>query len=284
MPIRCVVVDFDGTFTDVEADAAEFESCFQAEVAAVVERDVAQAWREERAEIAAHPEQYGWVYNGVVVAPANADPYIRTTSVAQRVFDRFGALREKDARAATVQAFYKKSYERTKTAFRPDAREVLEALVASGLPLFVVTNAAPDVVARKLETLAPRGRERINVRGDARKYVLEAPKVPDARFDALPQTRQLPGLPRPIYLRRGPYYETLRSIWEQTGTSPEETILCGDIFELDLAMPSALGVRIHLVEGSGVAPWERAAVIALGDRGGLSDTLKPILRRIDAVQ
>ncbi|HLL53647.1 MAG TPA: HAD family hydrolase, partial [Myxococcaceae bacterium] len=284
MPIRCVVVDFDGTFTDVEAEAAEFESSFQAEVATVCERDVSQAWREERAEIAAHPQQYGWVYNGVVVAPANADPYIRTSSVAQRVFDRFGVLTDKDARSATVQAFYRKAYERTKTAFRPDARDVLEALVDSGLPVAIVTNAHPDVVLRKLETLAPRGREKLNVRGEARKFVLEPAKVADPRFSALPETRQLSGLPRPIYLRRGPYFDTLRAIWAQTGTTPDETLLAGDIFELDLAMPAALGVRVHLVEGPGVAPWEREAVIAMGERGGLSDTLRPILGRIDAVR
>lgn len=282
MAVRCVVLDFDGTFTDVEVEAAGFEATYQSDVAALLGRDISQAWREARAELSANPQEHGWIYDGVVVAPANADPYIRTTSTAQLVFNRFGALAEPAARAEAVQGFYRRAYQRTKTAFRPDAREVLEALLASGKPVFIVTNAHPEMVALKLATLNPRGRERLAVRGEARKFVLGPARDADARFLNLPETARLPGLPRPIYLRRGPYYETLRAIWAQTGTSPEETLLCGDIYELDLAMPSALGVRVHLVEGPGVAPWEKAAVLALGERGGASDTLRPLLRRLDS--
>lgn len=280
MDIRCVVLDFDGTFTDVEVEAADFESCYQADVAALLEREIADTWREEKAEIAAHPGKYGWVYGGVVVAPANADPYIRTTSVAQRVLDRFGALKDPAARNETVQGFYRRAYQRTKTAFRSDAREVLEALLATNLPVFIVTNAHTDMVERKLATLAPAGRERLGIRGEARKFVLGAPAAPDARFTALPETKRLPGLERPLYLRRGAYYEVLSGLWRSTGTTPAQTLLCGDIYELDLAMPAELGVQIHLVAGRGVAPYERDAVLSLGERGGVSDSLRPILARL----
>jgi len=280
LAIRCVVLDFDGTFTDVEAEAADFEATFRAEVAAVVGQDVTAAWREERAELAAHPERYGWVNGGVVVAPANADPYIRTTSTAQRVFERFGVLQDVATRSEAMQGFYRKAYQHTKTAFRPEAREVLEALLSSGLPVTIVTNATPEVVERKLSELNPKGRERLSVRGEAKKFVLAPPAEPDARFQALPETARLPGLPRPIYLRRGPYYEALRSIWQRTDTSPEETLLCGDIYELDLSMPEALGVQVHLVEGPGVAPWEKAAIQQLGPRGGFSADLRAVPRRV----
>ena len=47
-------------------------------------------------------------------------------------------------------------------------------------------------------------------------------------------------------------------------------LFCGDIFEMDLAMPHALGARVHLIDRA--APfstyaYERSALAACGDRG-----------------
>ena len=65
---------------------------------------------------------------------------------------------------------------------------MLEALLATGLPIWVVTNAHTDLVDAKLDKLAPKGRERLQVKGDARKYLIEEPQPSDARFAALPET------------------------------------------------------------------------------------------------
>ena len=75
-----------------------------------------------------------------------------------------------------------------------------------------------------------------------------------------------PGLPRPIYLRRGKYYESLREIWRATGATPAETLVCGDIFELDLALPAALGAQVVLIERNNTLPYERAATERAGGR------------------
>jgi len=282
LAIRCVVLDFDGTFTDVEAEAVDFEPTFQAELASWLGQDVTREWLEAKAELQAHPGLHGWVNGGVVVAPAQADPYIRTTTTAQRVLDRLGALTDSAARSQVMQGFYRTAYQRTTTAFRPEAREVLDELLGTGLPITFVTNAVPDVVERKLAALNPRGRERLGLIGEAQKFVLGLPSAPDARFLGLPETAHLPGLPRPVYLRRGPYYEALRALWQRTGTSPEETLLCGDIYELDLCMPAALGVFVHLIAGPGVAPWEKVALQQLGPRGGISLDLRALPERAKA--
>ena len=88
----------------------------------------------------------------------------------------------------------------------------------------------------------------------------------------------VPGLERPLYLRRGLYFEVLSAIWSATGASPEGTFVCGDIFELDLALPAALGARVHLVGRSSTPEWERSAVERAG--GSYSDVLSGLLERI----
>jgi hypothetical protein len=145
----------------------------------------------------------------------------------------------------------------------------------------VVTNAHTDLVDAKLTKLAPRGRERLKVKGDARKYLIEEPQPSDARFAAVPESIQFDGLlPRPVYLRRGRYYEALRDIWNQTGTGPEDTLVAGDIYELDLALPAALGSHVQFVSRPNALPYEIQAVELLGARGGVDLSLRAILPRL----
>ena len=59
MSIRCVVVDFDGTFTDVAVEAVPFEPAFMASLADMLGRDVRDEWARERAVIEKTPEQFG---------------------------------------------------------------------------------------------------------------------------------------------------------------------------------------------------------------------------------
>ena len=277
MAIACVVLDFDGTFTDAAAEGAPFVRHFKARLAEVLGRDVEPAWSEETAAVLAGAETFGWNVGGRIVAPATADPYLQSTCVAHRVLERLGVMPDAAARNDVVQTLYREAYVHSATAFKPEAREVLEALVDAGLPVHVVTNAHTDLVERKLDTLAPRGRERVRVFGDARKFLLEEAVPLDARFDAVPESVQVEGLTRPVYTRRGKYYEALRRIWKDTGTSPETTLVAGDIFELDLALPAALGAHVQLVARDNVLPYEVNAMKALGPRGGMDPSLRALL-------
>lgn len=283
MPVRCVVVDFDGTFTDVEAEGAPFSQAYRAALADLLggaPGEVDALWDAALAELRREPERFGWQHGGVVVAPGNADPYTRATTVAQWIFDRRGVLRDGAVRTAIVQAFYAHAYKQTITAFRPDAKRTLEALLATGVPVWVVTNSHTDVVERKLRELAPAGLDRLKVMGDARKYIVTETQASDARFAALPQTVALPGLPRAVAPRRGHYFDTLARLWRETSATPEDTLVCGDIFELDLLLPSLLGAHVHLVTGPATAPYEVAAVGALGARGGHSADVAGVLARL----
>jgi phosphoglycolate phosphatase-like HAD superfamily hydrolase len=284
MAIGCVVLDFDGTFTDVAAEGAPFVRHFKSHLARMLGQDegaLEDVWRQEEAAVLAGAHAFGWDVGGRVVAPATADPYLLSNCVARQLMSRAGALKDPAERHEALQTLYREAYKLTGMAFKPEAKEVLEALLDTGLPIWVVTNAHTDLVEAKLTRLAPRGRERLKVKGDARKFLIEDPQPSDARFAAVPEIIQFEGLlPRPVYLRRGKYYEALRDIWNQTGTGPESTLVAGDIYELDLALPAALGAHVQFVSRQNALPYELKAMEQLGPRGGVDLSLRAILPRL----
>ncbi|MBI3203151.1 MAG: HAD family hydrolase [Myxococcales bacterium] len=279
MRFDCVLLDFDGTFTLAEEEGAPFVEAYRADLAQRLGRDVAADWDECEATVRARPTEYGWLFQGKLVAPGNADPYIRSTTVARMLFDRFDAYLDPTEREGALSDLYFKSYERSATVFRPGAKRVLEILLASGVPLYVVTNSGTDAVTRKVEQLLPDAARRPIVRGNAKKAFIEPPSEVDGAFAGLPERQSLEGLERPVYLRRGRYYEVLRDIWQETHTRPERTLFVGDIYELDLAMPFHLGVAIHLIASEVTPDYERRFV-AREQQGGLSETLDAVLERV----
>lgn len=281
MTIKCIILDFDGTFTDVEREAAPFVTVFQDAVSDLLGRDIAAAWQETGEEIAKNPGKYGWVHEGRIIAPSGADPYIRSTSIAQLLFDANRILHSSATRAAILQALYHLSYEQTLTAFRPHAKEVLEILSASGIPTFVVTNAKTDAALKKLTRLGPSGLERIEIHGEARKFMVSELDTEHPLFAQVAESISLPGLERPVYARRGRYFEALIRVMERAHATPAETIVCGDIFELDLSLPLELGMQVHLVTGPHApAAHEIAYLGQLGSRASYGDDLRLILKRV----
>lgn len=278
---KCIILDFDGTFTDVAREAAPFVDAFRAAVFDLLGRELPEAWDEHATRISENPGRYGWVHEGRIVAPASADPYIHTTTTAHLMFDAAGVLKDGKTRAAILQALYHHAYENTLTAFRPHAKEVLESLASSGIPTFVVTNARTDAAQKKLRTLGPAGIERIEVHGDARKFVVGEPDVADDRFARIPEQLAIPGLERPVYPRRGRYFDALASIMQRVGAKPDEVLVCGDIYELDLALPLELGMQVHMVTGpKPPAEHEVAWLGRFGSRASHADRLPAILERI----
>jgi FMN phosphatase YigB (HAD superfamily) len=278
---KCVILDFDGTFTDVAREAAPFVDAFRSAVFDLLGRELFTEWDEQAATIAKNPGRHGWVHEGRIVAPASADPYIQTTTTANLVFDLVGVLKDGRTRAAILQALYHHAYENTLTAFRPRAKEVLEALAASGIPTFVVTNARTDAAQKKLRTLGPVGIERIEVHGDARKFIVGDAESADERFAQVSEQLTIPGLERPVYPRRGRYFDALAGIMQRVGVTPAEVLVCGDIYELDLALPLELGMQVHMVTGpQPPAAHEVSWLERYGTRTSHADDLEAILKRL----
>jgi phosphoglycolate phosphatase-like HAD superfamily hydrolase len=280
MRFELLVLDFDGTFTDVEKEAIPFLAAYRADLEARLGAEAVEGWDEVATHIGESPERFGWEFEGRIVAPSHADPYVMATSTAQKILDDHGLVTDPAERRRFLEEVFRANYAKASSVFRPEAREVAEALLATGAPVYVVTNSSTDAVHVKLDALAPRGRERLTVIGDAKKYVIADPGAPDPSFDALPETRALSGLERPIYLRRGLYFEALAAALAAAGATPDRALVCGDIYELDLAMPAELGFHVHLVARPGTPSYEREAVAA-HPRGAVSETLDAVLARLN---
>jgi FMN phosphatase YigB (HAD superfamily) len=284
MAIRCIVLDFDGTFTDVDREAVPFVESFPRLMADLVGAERLNGlWDRAIAEVKAQPHVYGWIFDGKVVAPGDADPYILATAAANRVFEALGLVRDSRLRGGVTQLLYQQAYQHTLPVFRAHAAEVMKDLLGRGLAVFVVSNSDSAAVRRKIETLgfpvltpdaAPRAGH-IQVFGDARKFAVEELLVGDPVFDALPVQADIGG-PRQVFVRRGAYFRVLRDIWARSGTDAASTLVCGDIYELDLALPQALGCEVHLVSRGSTPEVERRFVGA----GRTSDDLRALLKRL----
>lgn len=259
-----LVLDFDGTMTDAEAEGRPFREGYLDDLAQLVGAevsDVTQIADEVEAELAAAPASHPFLWMGRAVAPATVDPYLRMVPIANRILDRYHAFPGAEDRGRLLgTVLYKYNYAKTlgHPVFRPGAGDMLANL--GGTPTWIVTNSDTHAVASKIAALdrdAPGVAWLTSrVRGFARKF-----DVDDA-WTGAPDEMAVPGLERAVLLRRRGYFEILRDVLAEAGSSFEELVVVGDIFELDLAMPLALGARVGLVTSSRTPAYERAFVTA----------------------
>jgi phosphoglycolate phosphatase-like HAD superfamily hydrolase len=256
--IRQVVIDFDGTCTRVDEVHEAFLRAYRLLVATEWGDAAAALWDEGEAAVRAASPTAGWMLGGTPAAPAAADPYILSSEVVAWI-DRSGGAGA--ALPATVGSWYKRAYLEHPAPWRDEVPDQLRGLHGLGVRIAFVSNSASGAIRARLEELVlPHAvREAITVVGDAAKFKVRElgfdrphPEVLASRFRALPAADASSSLGRPLYLRRGSYFEALISVLTaglppEGPVLPEETLVCGDVWELDLAMPSALGAQVHLV-------------------------------------
>jgi len=276
-----IVLDFDGTLTDADAHAPAFHEASGRELAHRLgwdESTLRQEWQRARAAVAGLPSDAAWIVDGYGVCPATADPYLIANSVTQLLLSEHRPGLGSAALTAGVLEVHRAAYRLVPPPFRPEARSVLEELCAGGYHVRVVTNSHTEAVARMLDALSFRGRHQVIVRGDAGKFSVCGSAAADARFESLPQVLEWQELGRAIHLRRGRYFDLLRATWDETGTDPGSTLVVGDVFELDLALPAALGTHVHLVTRAGTPFYEQRLALKLA-RGDADARLTAILER-----
>lgn len=273
MKNKIVILDFDGTLTLVAEEAKPFLINFKKDIANLLnKKDIDKEWKKAEREILQNPDKYGWKYKGKIVAPPNADDYVLATVIAEFLLDKAGVLMDTNERDDILQEIYQRNYSKSGIVFKKQAKELLEELIKR-IPVFVVTNSRSDTVMNKIEQLNPRDKEQIKLFGDAQKYSISSD------FDAVPETMTINGLNRAIFLRRKKYFDVLNQIWKETFSKPEQTLVIGDIFELDLALPAILGCNIFLVTDSNTPSYEKEAVTFLFN-GYVSEDIKDILKVI----
>lgn len=278
MSYRCIVLDFDGTFTDVEAEGRRFSEAFPHYLADLLGGLNPGEWDAALEEVRVQSPELGWIMDGHAAAPADADPYVRSSGAARKIFDRRGVLQDEELRSGVISTLYRRAYAHTEDVLRPHAETVLQELLRRGLPVYVVTNSSTQVVSAKIAKLGLGSN--VPVIGDAQKFGVDDRSLGDPRFDGLPAELRADGLARPIFLKRRKYFQTLQTIWQTTGTDPASTLVCGDIWELDLAMPAALGAGVHLMERGNTYSYERNAVASYGPRASVGPDLRALLERI----
>ncbi|MFN7133938.1 MAG: HAD family hydrolase [Myxococcales bacterium] len=277
MAIRCVVFDFDGTLTRVDDECVPFVQTYKDLLAKLIVapgEELEPLWREAEARVDARVSEFGWKdEQNRIVAPAYADPLIKSRVIATELFARAGLFPQVRDRLAVLNLLFQVSYASMDPdgIFRPEAPGVLRQLVGAGLPVFVVTNSDQKKVLHKLKTVVPDLLDRVTVVGNARKFVVEGPADPWTGTATVPETITLEGVPRPVYLRRPHYLETLTRICRETDCSPQEVVACGDIYELDLLLPMQLGMKFHLVTRPPTPQIDRDVIGRLG--GTVSDSL-----------
>ncbi|HEX3764871.1 MAG TPA: HAD family hydrolase [Kofleriaceae bacterium] len=258
MALRYVVLDFDGTCTQIELVHAGFLADFRAILEDANGRArgaLEAAWDAAVARVQAASPDAGWTLGGAPsTAPAAADPYI-LAGEASALLQRDGAIR------LIPPDGYARAYAANPAPWRPEVPEVLAGLVARGLRVGFISNSDRLAIEMRLTDVlhADRAlRRQIAVHGHAAKFTLsELPigatgpaAAHRARFEALDGSVRTAGTVRPIYLRRGAYFDALCRLWQELGAADyaiADTLVCGDIWELDLAMPRALGAHVHLV-------------------------------------
>ena len=261
-----LVLDFDGTMTDAEAEGRPFRDGYLEDLAALVGRPAGDAELlgladEVEAELFAAPASHPFLWMGRAVAPATVDPYLRMVPIAHRILDRFGAIPSAEDRGRLLgSVLYKYNYAKTlgRPVFRAGAGPMLASL--GGTRTWIVTNSDTHAVAGKVAALdreAPGVAWLTSrVRGFARKFDV------DDTWAGAPNELSIPGLERAVLLRRRAYHDILVSVLQEAESSWEELVVVGDIFELDLALPLSLGARVGLVTSGRTPDYERAFVTA----------------------
>lgn len=163
------------------------------------------------AEIAKNPDKYDGEIDGEIVAPATVDPYLRIKPVANKIFDQCGVFKDPVERFRLFDVIYKHDYEKTDTAFRDGADELLFPLENS--KVYVVTNSKTETAQKKIGKLAERkGKSdgldwlKERARGDAYKYII------DDSFNEVDKSVNLGGMSRGVLLRRRHYYDVINTL------------------------------------------------------------------------
>jgi hypothetical protein len=280
MAIRYVVLDFDGTCTQVD----NVQEKFLAEYGkAIFAED--KAWIAACAAVKSASPTAGWTLQGAPsTAPAGADPYILAYEASMLL------LRQGKIMPPSADVF-ERVYSANVAPFRRELADVLAALAKKRINIGFISNTDRTKIRTRIaDLLADNGKlfDKIHFTGNARKYLVgelpfSTPEAHRVRFEALPAAVDASTVKRPLYLRRGAYFDALCEFYKSFGdeTFPiEKTLVCGDIWELDLAMPAVLGAQVHLVERAppfDTYPYELAA---MADKKHVSKDLKGLLKRI----
>jgi hypothetical protein len=280
-----IVLDFDGTCTQIPPIFEAYLDLYRKGLNESGLNVTLSEWRDAQAIVRQHSPKAGWTRGGCPSAPAAADPYILADEAVTLI------LRRRGATTPIPPTVHEQAYDTARAPWREEAFDTFSHLVEHGVQLHFVSNSSTNFISGRLRDLFGDGNPmiaKISVQSDARKFRICELNWDDQaavrvkakrRFQALPVAygeKPLAETERPIYLRRGAYFEAINRVLAGDFDALTNTVFCGDIWEMDLAMPYALGAKVHLLHRA--APfetysYERQALVGYGDRGKTSADL-----------
>jgi hypothetical protein len=284
-----VVLDFDGTCTQIPPIFEAYLDLYCKGLNELGLNVILSEWRDAQEVVRQHSPKAGWTLAECPSAPAAGDPYVLADEAARLI------LRRRGVATPVPPTVHARTYETALAPWREEARDTFSRLVEHGVQLYFVSNSSTTFITRRLRDLFGDGNlvtTKISVQSDAGKFRIcelnwndQAAVSVEAkrRFQALPVAygeKLLTETERPIYLRRGAYFEAINSVLAGDFDALANTVFCGDTWEMDLAMPYALGAKVHLLDR---APpfetyrYERQALAGYRDRGKTSADLSGLL-------
>lgn len=265
-----LILDFDGTLTDVEEEGIPFTEGYLRDLCALTGApldQVTELHARFKAAVLADPTRHAWTMNGLAVAPATVDPYLRIKPVAGMILDELGvALPTRFRESLFTHILYRDNYALTETCFRDGAPELLLELFQAAADVYVLTNSEKNAVVGKLHRFSFQIADdygsqtadnffnfwRDRVFGGAKKYVVDN----NGDSGTAKLEFRLPGLDRPVYCKRPDYFDVLKGLVLDRGLVWADALVVGDIFELDLALPLILGANVALMRSAMTPPYE----------------------------
>ncbi|MBI4453091.1 HAD family hydrolase [Candidatus Woesearchaeota archaeon] len=277
--IDTLILDFDGTLTNIEEEAKPYVEGFCKGLGRELklsQSEIETYWNEARAKILKTPEKYGWELDGIIVASATSDPILICYSITDEILGKLGINLSEQERRALLAKLYLENYPKMSESFKEGVDEFLSEVwnLFEG-NVYVVTNSSPDKVEKKISHLHS-DHFRIPIIGGAKKYIV----VND--WKAVPKTINISGLERPVYIRRQHYGEILNKIMKEQNTNASGITVVGDIWELDLALPQYFGMTVGLTPNKTTPQYEKDVVLNYKQgfiANGLGDVYRELKKR-----
>lgn len=280
---KLLILDFDGSVTILKSEAPAFcRRYFQLarKRAGVSPERFSALARTMRRVIRSAPHEHGWLHRGHIAASALADPYIEMRTTIELVLTELNVFPSRADLEEELHQYFSMLTPSIRVVFKPETPALLTTLVEKGVPSYFVSNSQPHLVQERLAALAakhPTAHPFLKrIHGHARKYAVE-PDFADINREHL----MMPGLKRPVHLRRPHYFAVLNQLRLEHKLEWHDVVVAGDIWELDLALPFTLGATVGLFKHHRVQPWERAFVLAHSPRARLLDSPLDVLSLLD---
>lgn len=262
--MKTLVFDFDGTLTVPEAEIGPFRTGMIEDLAGLTGQDFVEMedfCRKMEALIFANPITYSCYHSGKPSSRAT-DPYCVWDVIIREAFRHFGVFRNVQEQNRLIDTLlFKYNYRKVNTVFKPQTKDVLKRLInkTAGVETYIVSNSNENSLRRKIRLLSRTNRGQTYkwvAKLEARTYGSAGKFQLDDNFNFFPETKEIPGLRRPVYLRRRRYYDILSLILKETKCLWSDLIVVGDMFEFDLVLPFVLGAKVGLVRTATTPQYE----------------------------